>query len=137
VNLIYQNVLDLKIIDDDKYKRIKDVIKSYGFYSNDHQKNDNSSDCSANSCPQSYHLAKVILFYKISLYLIIRFINKIIICLKRELRLKRAQQQFKLKIKKEARQIIKETKSGLFAKTEVVPLSQVLPEEDIEVDILS
>jgi len=75
--------------------------------------NDNSSDCSANSCPQSYHLAK------------------------REQRIKRAQQRFKLKCKKEQRQIIKETKSGLFAKTEVVPLSQVLPEEDIEVDILS
>lgn len=56
---------------------------------------------------------------------------------KRELRIKRAQQRLKLKIKKEHRQIQKETKSGLFAKTEVIPLSKVLPEEDIEVDILS
>jgi hypothetical protein len=39
-------------------------------------------------------------------------------------------------LKKESRQK-KETKSGLFIKTEVIPLSQVLPEEDIEVDILS
>lgn len=50
---------DLKIIDDDKFKRIKDVIKAYGLFANEHQSNDNSSDCSANSCPQSYHLAKV------------------------------------------------------------------------------
>lgn len=105
--------IDLKIIDDDKFKRIKDIIKAYGFFSNEKQLNDNSSDCSANSCPQSYHLAK------------------------RELRIKRAQQRLKLKIKKEHRQIIKESKSGLFAKTEVIPLSKVLPEEDIEVDILS
>jgi len=108
-----QFVIDLKIIDDDKFKRIKDVIKAYGLFANEHQFNDNFSDCSANSCPQSYHLAK------------------------RELRLKRAQQRLKLKIKKEHRQIIKESKSGLFTNTEVIPLSQVLPEEDIEVDILS
>ena len=43
----------------------------------------------------------------------------------------------KLKQKKDLRQISKESKSGLFSKTEVIPLSQILPEEDIEVDILS
>lgn len=57
--------------------------------------------------------------------------------MKRELRIKRAQQRLKLKQKKDQRQITKESKSGLFSKTEVIPLSQILPEEDIEVDILS
>ena len=50
----------MKIIDDDKFKRIKDVIKTYGLFLNEKQISDNSSDCSANSCPQSYQLAKVI-----------------------------------------------------------------------------
>lgn len=44
---------DLKIIDDDKYKRIKDVIKIYGIFLSDKPINDNSSDCSAISCPLS------------------------------------------------------------------------------------
>lgn len=56
---------------------------------------------------------------------------------KRELRLRRAQQRIlKHTQRKESRQILKESKSGLFIKTEVIPLSTVLPEEDIEVDIL-
>jgi len=50
---------DMKIIDDEKFKRIKDVIKTYGLFLNEKQLSDNSSDCSANSCPQSYQLAKV------------------------------------------------------------------------------
>jgi hypothetical protein len=51
--------------------------------------------------------------------------------------MKRVQQKLKLKQKKEQRQILKENKSGLFCNTEVVPLSKILPEEEIEVDILS
>jgi hypothetical protein len=47
------------------------------------------------------------------------------------------QQRLKLKQKKEQRQHIKENKSGLFNRTEVVPLKQALPEEDIDIDILS
>jgi hypothetical protein len=43
------------MIDDDKYKRIKDIIKIHGPLLNEKQISDNSSDCSANSCP----LAKV------------------------------------------------------------------------------
>lgn len=43
------------MIDDDKYKRIKDIIKIHGPLINEKQISDNSSDCSANSCP----LAKV------------------------------------------------------------------------------
>ena len=49
----------MKTIDDEKFKRIKDVIKTYGLFLNDKLISDNSSDCSANSCPQSYQLAKV------------------------------------------------------------------------------
>lgn len=53
----------MKIIDDDKFKRIKDVIKTYGLFLNEKQLSDNLSDCSANSCPQSYQLAKVFKYF--------------------------------------------------------------------------
>ena len=43
--------IDLKMIDDDKFKRIKDIIKAYGLSLNEKQISDNSSDCSGNSCP--------------------------------------------------------------------------------------
>ena len=45
----------MKRIDDDKFKRIKEIIKLHGLSLNEKQISDNSSDCSANSCP----LAKV------------------------------------------------------------------------------
>jgi hypothetical protein len=61
----------MKIIDDDKFKRIKDVIKTYGLFLNEKQINDNSSDCSANSCPQSYQLAKV--NFSIPFFLLVLF----------------------------------------------------------------
>lgn len=109
-----QFVMDLNMINDEKFRRIKEIIKFHGLNLNEKQNGDNFSECSANSCPQGYKLAK------------------------RELRLRRAQQRLiKHTQRKETRQILKESKSGLFTKTEVIPLSQVLPEEDIEVDILS
>jgi hypothetical protein len=43
----------------------------------------------------------------------------------------------KLKQQKEKRQTLKENKSGLFYNTQVVPLKQALPEEDIDIDVLS
>ncbi len=46
------------MIDDDKFKRIKDIIKAYGLSLNEKQISDNSSDCSGNSCP----LARVYFF---------------------------------------------------------------------------
>ena len=55
----------------------------------------------------------------------------------RELRMRRVQQRLKLKQKKEQRQIVKETKSGLFCNTVIMPLSSALPEEDTDIDILS
>ncbi|CAM6000208.1 unnamed protein product [Sphagnum balticum] len=55
----------------------------------------------------------------------------------RELRIKRAHQRFKLRQKKEQRQLSKATKSGLFSHTETVKLSRVLPEQEFDVDILS
>ena len=33
--------------------------------------------------------------------------------------------------------MVKESKSGLFSKTEEITLTKVLPEEDIDIDILS
>ena len=47
----------MKRIDDEKFKRIKEIIKLHGLSLNEKQISDNSSDCSANSCP----LAKVCL----------------------------------------------------------------------------
>ncbi|CAF0760906.1 unnamed protein product [Brachionus calyciflorus] len=98
-----QFIIDLKMIDDDKFKRIKDVIKIYGISFNE------KPIVESPDCPLA----------------------------KRELRIKRAQQRLKLKQKKDQRQVLKENKSGLFCKTEVVPLRSVLPEEDIDIDILS
>jgi hypothetical protein len=118
------------MIDDDKFKRIKEIIKAYGLSLNEKQISDNSSDCSGNSCP----LARVYFFISI---FIKNFNNLIKLKFKRELRIKRAQQRLKLKQKKDQRQIVKESKSGLFCKTEVIPLTKVLPEEDIDIDILS
>jgi hypothetical protein len=33
--------------------------------------------------------------------------------------------------------MVKESKCGLFSNTKVIPLTKVLPEEDIDIDILS
>ncbi|RNA20212.1 hypothetical protein BpHYR1_019538 [Brachionus plicatilis] len=97
-----QFIIDLKMIDDEKFKRIKDVIKVYGISLTE------KSVVESPDCPLA----------------------------KRELRIKRAQQRLKLKQKKELRQVLKENKSGLFCKTQVIPLRSVLPEEDTDIDIL-
>ena len=47
------------MVDDDKFRRIKEVIKLYGLSFSEKPVQDNSSDCSANSCPQDYQLLKV------------------------------------------------------------------------------
>jgi hypothetical protein len=107
-----QFIIDFKMIDDEKYKRIKEIIKIHGPLLNEKHISDNSSDCSsANSCPLA----------------------------KRELRIKRAQQRLKLKQQKDKRQIVKESKCGLFSNTEVIKIlkTKVLPEDDIDIDILS
>ena len=128
---------DLKMIDDEKFRRIKEVIKLYGLSLNEKPLKDNSSDCSANSCPQDYQLLKVSFHVSWTWNHSLGYNRHFLLSLKRELRLKRAQQRLKLKQKKDHRQTVKESKSGLFNKTEVVPLSQVLPEEDIDIDVLS
>lgn len=47
------------MIDDEKFRRIKDIIKSHGLKFNEKQISDNCSECSANSCPQGYKMTKV------------------------------------------------------------------------------
>ncbi len=51
-----QFVIGLKMIDDEKFRRIKEVIKLYGLSLTEKQLlNENSIDC----CPQTCHLVKV------------------------------------------------------------------------------
>ncbi len=56
-------LLDLNMIDDMKFRRIKDIIKLHGLDLKEKQINDNCSECSAKSCPQGDKITKVNLNY--------------------------------------------------------------------------
>lgn len=47
------------MINDEKFRRIKEIIKFHGLNLNEKQNGDNFSECSANSCPQGYKMTKV------------------------------------------------------------------------------
>jgi hypothetical protein len=47
------------MIDDMKFRRIKEIIKLHGLNLKEKQISDNCSECSANSCPQGDKMTKV------------------------------------------------------------------------------